>query len=151
MAKRFAFRLDRVLQLRVTEEQQAARQLAAAQRAVDAARITIDAGVQRLAHAVEQAAHATAEMHTAGMLRALLFTIDVAREQVQRDREALAAAEQALEREQAVFNEARAARMALDKLREQKLQDWTLEEGRNDQRASDDAARRVTAKTGDSA
>jgi flagellar export protein FliJ len=151
MAPRFSFRLERLLGLRLAEEQQCARLLANARSAADEARTTLEQSERRLTDAVAQTSSATLEVQTAGMLQALLFGLELARGQVERDREILEQLERELAERATAYDESRAARRALEMLREQRRATWTVEQDQAEQRASDEAARFVTTKTGESA
>lgn len=143
----FKFRLDRVLQLRLTAEQQCARALGESRVELERQQAAADASAQRLGEAIRQAAEATSERHTAGVLQALLLSIDASRAQSRMAAEAASLAARRHDEDRARFDEARAARRALEKLREQRQEAWTADEGRAEQQVIDDVARRVTGET----
>ncbi len=139
--KKFRFRLDRVLQLRETAEDEAARDLAAARAAADAAAQRAADAERALLHAVTQAADCSVGA-TAGLLAVLRLTLDGARERVRAAADAREAAERQATEALTRYHAARADRQALDKLKEQRRDAWTAEAGRAEQAAIDEVALR---------
>jgi flagellar export protein FliJ len=148
--KRFRFRLDRVLQLRETAEDEAARDLAAAQQAADIAAVQAMAAEKALVHAVAQAADCSIGA-TAGMLAVLRMTLDGARERVKQAAEHREAAEQAVEAARGRYHAARSDRQALDKLKAQRHSAWTADANRAEQAAIDEVALRGRNGQGETA
>ncbi len=147
--KRFSFRLDRVMQLRLAAERAQAAGVAEA-RSVEAERRRIaEAAEARVAEATEQVTMPRGAA-TAGTLANLRFALEQARV-----RAAAAAADHAesvalLEKEMAAFEEARPARRALELLKEERYRSWEQEMGRKEQQQMDEVALRI-ARLGDDA
>lgn len=146
--KRFNFRLDRVLQLRETAEESAARNVALAKQDAEIAALRAGAAERALLHAVAQAteyAHGT----TAGVLAAMRLSLDGAREQVKLAAETRTLAEQLVEQRLEIWRAARAERQALEKLKEQRKTAWTVDANRAEQADIDEVAQRSRFGQGD--
>jgi flagellar export protein FliJ len=147
--KRFHFSLERLLQLRLAQEQEQARALGEARRRAEASRRTADASARHVGEVVQQLAATPVDLRTAGTLSNLLLTLDAAKlaqaaaEDAQRDADAKVAVELS------AYDEARQARRALERLREERLANWQREVGRAEQRTVDDVALRMRAHGGD--
>jgi flagellar export protein FliJ len=140
--KNFSFRLERVLQLRVTAEQAQARRLGEARQVEAERRLLSEAGAARVAEAIAQMANTPPALRTAGSLSNLILAVEAARARAAAataaHREALAV----LESEITSFEEARQARRAIERLKEQRLEAWEREAGRAEQRVTDEIAMR---------
>jgi flagellar export protein FliJ len=138
--KRFAFRLERLLQLRELAEREQARQLATALRNEEVRREALRQSEARLAEARAQYTGTPRELSQAGTLRNLELTILALADQA---REATTTHEQSLERvelERHEFDQARMARRVIERLREQRREAWSGEFSRHEQGASDETA-----------
>ena len=117
--KNFSFRLERVLQLRLAAEQAQARRLGEARRVEAERRIFSEAGGRAGAEAIAQMAATPTDLRTAGTFSNLILTVEAARARAAAataaHREALAS----LESEITSFEEARQARRAIERLKEQ--------------------------------
>ena len=138
--KRFAFRLERLLQLREAAERAQARQLADALRQEEAHREAARESEIRLAEARAQFATTPRELSQAGTLRNLELAIDALADQA---RESSQTHEQSLERvasERHEFEQARMARRVIERLREHRRETWGDELTRYEQGESDENA-----------
>lgn len=138
--KRFAFRLERLLQLRESAEQERARELGVALRDEVERRASAMAGEERLADARAQMAATTQGRAQAGTLQNLDLAIGALA------RESLALAEQhersleRLEVERRQFEAARMAKRVLERLREQRHEAWNDSYNRWEQAQMDETA-----------
>jgi flagellar export protein FliJ len=138
--KRFAFRLERLLQLREAAERAQARQLAEALRAEAAHREAVRESEVHLAEARAQLATTPRELSQAGTLRNLELAIDALADQA---RMLSLTHEQSLERVEAErqgFEQARMARRVIERLREHRREAWGEELARYEQSESDENA-----------
>ena len=136
--KRFAFRLERLLQLREAAERAQARQLAGALRQEEADREAVRESEIRLAEARAQLVTTPRELSQAGTLRNLELAIDALADQA---REWSQTHEQSLERletERHEFERARMARRVIERLREHRRETWGDELTRHEQGESDE-------------
>lgn len=140
--KNFSFRLERVLQLRLLGEQAQARRLAEARQVEAERRLFSEAGAARVAEAIAQMGATPSDLRTAGTLSNLILTVEAARtraaEATAAHREALAT----LESEITSFEEARQARRAIERLKEQRLEVWHRDAERAEQGIMDEVASR---------
>lgn len=138
--KRFAFRLDRLLQLREAAEQERARELGTALRAEEAQRRAVRESEERLIEARTQFDTTPRELSQAGTLQNLELTIEslaaTLRQQAESHEECLAR----LEAERQQFEQARMARRVIERLREHRRIAWGGELSRYEQHASDEIA-----------
>ena len=139
--KRFHFRLDRVLQLRESAEADAAREVATAQLAAERATAQAGAAERALLHAVAQTA-ASAQGETVGVLNAMRLSLDAARERVTEASAVRVQAEAVVEQQLDRWRSARAERQALEKLRTQRKDAWTVDANRAEQADIDEVALR---------
>jgi flagellar export protein FliJ len=142
--KKFAFRLERVLQLRVTAEQEQARQLADARREEESCRGVLEASAERLRSAHEQMASIHAGHGVAGLLGNMSLPLEVLRARLDADAARHAAALQRLETARAAYDVARQERMAMERLRDQRRAAWEKDVARHEQAALDEVALRVS-------
>ena len=138
--KRFTFRLERLLQLRETEEQEQARQLGAARRAEEEARILAERGKARLEEARDQYGRISQAPAQAGLLRNLELSVEQLTHQYALLSEAHAKSEVKVEAERALFEEARMAKRVIERLKEQRREAWNQELARYEQGLSDETA-----------
>ncbi len=141
--KKFAFRLDRLLQLRISAEQEQARELANARRLEDERREASERSAARVDDVMQQLTALPAALCTAGTLSNVLLTLDLAKAGSAAAADAHREAIVQVESELASFDEARQARRALERLREQRQDAWTQEIGRVEQQVVDDVALRM--------
>lgn len=143
---RFTFRLQRVLELRETAEQQQAAILGEASMAEEARRQDSDRVARELESAHDQVGSATNGATTAaGMFRVLGLSIEAARLRALAADEALAAAEAKRLEELDRFAEARTARRAIEKLKERQAAEWAVDAARKEQQTMDEIALRRNA------
>jgi flagellar export protein FliJ len=138
----FSFRLERVLQLRIVAEQAQAKRLAEARRVEAEKRLLSEAGIARVAEAIQQLAATPSDLSTAGSLSNMILTVEAARTRAAaataEHREALAR----LDAEITSFEESRQARRAIERLREQRLEQWQRDTERTEQGVMDEVALR---------
>ena len=139
--KRFSFRLDSLLHLRSALERMQGAALGNADAAAGEQRVNAAASDSRLADVQQQATGSTTEAQPAGLWHAVGLSVDAARVQAELDAEALAEAERQRAIELERFAEARSARQVLERLREKKVADWTVEVGRAERQESDEIVR----------
>ena len=146
--KRFIFRLARVLQLRVAAEREQARQLALVIREEEVRRVAYQESAWRLEEAIAQLRGTPRELSTAGTLRNLELTVLA----LAAERDARGGAHQEalsrVEAERQRFDQARIARLAIERLRERRWEAWGEEAAREEQREHDEAAVRRTGAGG---
>ena len=140
--KRFAFRLERILQFRHSMEREEARRLGEAQRVQEVQRQLVAECAARVAGAQAQLAAAPPFCRTAGTLSNLTLLLEAARA-------AQAAAEVAhreavakVEAERVRYEAARQARRTVERLRERQHEDWQHDMTREDQQVIDEVALR---------
>ncbi len=146
--KRFAFRLERVLQLREAAERSQALALADALREEEARRARAREGEARLTEARAQFRCTPRELSQAGTLQNLELVIEA----LSSEQRTLAQHhEQSLERveaERQQFDQARRARRVLERLREQRRQAWGEARTRHEQAQSDELALQRSQRDG---
>jgi len=150
--KRFAFRLERVLELRQAAEKERARELAQALHEEETRRDAYRQGVARLGEARAQLHQAAGTASRAGTLRNLELSIHALAVQAE---ELSATHEQSLERleaERQHYERARRDRRVLERLRQQRRDTWNEEYQRWEQGLSDETAlQRIRREQGESA
>jgi flagellar export protein FliJ len=138
--KRFAFRLERLLQLREASEKERARELGQAQREEEQRRAAVLESEARLLEARAQCQTPPRELSQAGTLQ----NLELAMESLSADLLQLSDThEQSLERleaERHQFEQARMARRVIERLREHRRVAWGEELSRHEQRVSDETA-----------
>jgi flagellar export protein FliJ len=143
--KRFVFRLERLLELRIAAERAQAAELGLVRRAEEECRRLLLEAERRLEAAVAQLAGTPAELRTAGTMQNLEWTRDrVASEVDDADTKHRAAMEK-VEAARVRYDEARVARRAIERLREQRHEAWVLDTSRREQRDLDEIALRMKA------
>jgi flagellar export protein FliJ len=138
--KRFSFRLERVLQLRESAEQEKARQLGLALRDEEQARLSMEEGQAKLEAARTQLARITRAPAQAGMLRNLELSVEQLTHQETLLREAHARCVEKVDADRAQFEEARMAKRVIERLKEQRREAWIQELARYEQSLSDETA-----------
>ncbi|NNM31427.1 MAG: flagellar export protein FliJ [Gemmatimonadetes bacterium] len=145
----FRFRLEQLLGLRAAAEEETARKLADARRAVDEAQSSVDRIVGSEAELREQVGRAMWAAGTVGAVQ----NLDVVREQLARQRLAAEAELSRAEGEltEALENHRRAhqEREILDRLRTRRSAEWRVENGRREQAVLDESGRGRGAAAGD--
>ena len=136
--KPFSFRLQNLLHLREALEKVQGANLGDAERTEGALRVTAEQSGTRLAAAEDQAVAPADTPREAGLWHAVGLSIEAARASAEQAAEELrqAEAQRAVELER--FNEARAARRVLEKLRERREADHDVEAGREERREFED-------------
>jgi flagellar protein FliJ len=136
--KRFTFRLDRILDLREKTEKQRARLLRDALLDEDARRCSLEEAESRLDRCAEQIVDAAGSGVTAaGTLQNLGLTIKAAASEVDAADASHQTAEEAVRAEQEKFAEACKDRRVVERLREKRHEEWSVETSRLEQRAID--------------
>jgi flagellar FliJ protein len=132
--------LDRLLDLRSRAERERAEALGRAQRDENARRQALEQAQAHLGAAQRQAAGEPGRVAPAGALRNLGLTVDAAA----RERDTAAAsqteAERAVETERTRYVDAQRDRRVVERLREKRYEDWTLETERKEQQEMDGLA-----------
>jgi flagellar export protein FliJ len=141
--KPFSFRLERVLQLRLAAEQSQAGRVADARRDEAERRLQAEATAALVAEAIEQMSATPSGLCTAGTLGNLMLVLEGARARAASAAGAHRDAVARLEIEQLSFEQARQARRAIEKLREQRYAEWQSDAVRAEQRLTDEVALRV--------
>ena len=141
--KRFAFRMDRLLHVRSSAEQQQARRLGEALRAEESERRELETAEATRERAKEQSRHLMPNVRRAGVLVGLEHTVDVLESRADAAQAALndAAAEVEVARER--YRYARQERRTLERLREQQFERWAVESARQEQMEIDEVAARI--------
>jgi len=138
--KRFAFRLERLLQLRERAERTQAAELGAAMRAEETQRQSLELAEEALERAAGQGAHAANEPLTAGTLQSMEIAKQAMATRVEAEAEALTAATEKRGVEQAVWQDKRRDRRAVEKLKEKRLETWREDVSRDEQKTIDGLA-----------
>ena len=138
--KRFAFRLERLLQLRERAERTQAAELGAAMREEEAQRRSLEQAEAALERATELGANAVQQPLTAGTLQGMEFAKQAMAGRVAAEAEALTAASEKREVEQTTWQERRRDRRTVEKLKEKRLDDWREGMSRDEQKTIDDLA-----------
>ena len=138
--KKFSFRLDRLLDLRSLKEREQAAVLGRALQDETASREALENAQERLGEAREQAAPGPGRVSAAGTLHNLGLTVAAAA--TQRDEAAVSQgdAERTLEAERDRYEATQRDRRVVERLRENRLEDWTREAGRKEQQETDGVA-----------
>jgi len=140
--KRFAFRLERLRELRERAERDRAAELGAAMREEQDHREQLARARAALERVGEQAANAAdGGATTAGMLRNVGLVRDVAGDHVDLVSRSLEAASARVDEERERWGEARRDLRVLEKLKERRLGDWRAESSRAEQKETDEVAR----------
>lgn len=142
----FRFRLDRLMAWREFEERQQARALHEASRIEDEQRRRLEASNAHLESVQNQVNQSGAI--AAGMWRNYGLMTSAARERATVDEQARARAAAERTAEEAKFEAARAARRAIERLRELRHEEWRQHDARADQKDVDEVARRMTQNRG---
>ncbi len=145
--KRFVFRLDRLLHLRTTAERERGRALVEAMREEEAQRQAWRESAERLAQATAQLGRIQRDLSTAGNLRNLELSVNACTAVVRESETAHLAAMTNVEAEIRSFEEARMARRAIERLREQRRLTWGESVSRHEQQETDETALRMTRLT----
>ena len=138
--KRFAFRLERLLQLRESSERERARELGAALRDEADRRAEALAGEGRLADARAQRASTSGGLAQAGTLQNLDLAIGALARTSQALSDQHERSLEKVEHEHRQFEQARMAKRVLERLREQRHDAWLEAYKRWEQEQSDEAA-----------
>lgn len=138
--KRFTFRLERLLQLRESAEQERARILGVALRDEEQAKVSADEGQARLEEARDQYGRIARAPAAAGLLRNLELTVEQLTHQSALLNEAHAKSVERVDVERAQFEEARMAKRVIERLKEQRREAWIQELARYEQSLSDETA-----------
>ena len=138
--KRFAFRLERLLQLREATELERARQLGEARREEELRREAVMASEARLIEARAQCETAPRGLSQAGTRRNRELAMDALATSYQQLSETHEQSLERLEAERHHFEQARMARRVIERLREHRRVAWGLEHSRYEQRVSDETA-----------
>ncbi len=146
--KRFQFRLERVLQLRLAAERERARALGEAQMREGEARALMETCDGALRLAVAQLAGEPAGFDTAGARACLRLAVEAARQRAEEAARAHRDTVARLEQELAQYEAARQARRALEKLREKRHDQWEEELLRHEQETLDEVALRMRGAGG---
>jgi flagellar FliJ protein len=142
--KGFVFRLDRLLRLRSSAEREQARSLGEALREEHVRREDLRQAEHELDRRGQTAGEAAAGGVPAGTLRNLNLTVRAAASDLERAEHGLARAEEASRDEQERYREARRDRRVLERLREQRADDWNRAASRAEQREIDEIRPRGT-------
>ena len=135
--KRFAFRLDRILDLREKTEKERARLLRDAMLDEDARRQSLEEAEARLDRCAGQIADTGSAVTTAGAMQNLGLTITAAAGEVDAAETSHQTAEEVVRAEQEMFSEARKDRRVVERLRERRHEEWSVETSRLEQRTLD--------------
>lgn len=138
----FSFRLDKVLDLRATEEREEARALGEAHRVADAEREVLEESATHRDAARDQVAKTRARDVRAGTLRNLAMAVDAADEQAVAAQSAHDSAVARVEEQRERLAAARGERCAIERLRSRRLAAWLGEMRKVEQRGHDEVAAR---------
>jgi flagellar export protein FliJ len=147
--KRFAFRLERLLQLREAAEKERARQLGEALKDEEQRREALRESQERLADAQDQLSSTPREMSQAGTLRNLELTVDALAGQARSLEDTHEQSVERVEEERVRFEQARVARRVIERLREHRREAWEVEVNRHEQGVNDEAGQRAHGSRGD--
>ena len=134
---RFRFRLDRVLQLRARAEREQARALGDALREEAKRAEQVRDAESSLERSAEQIAEAGRTELPAGVLANLGFARHVAQVKCDVAKEDLDEAGRKVEEERGQFDEKRRDRRTIERLREQRHDEWQLDQSRQEQKETD--------------
>ncbi len=140
--KQFTFRLERLLQLREAAEKDRARQLGDALRDEETRRQELIAGQERLAEAQTQYSERPREMSQAGMLRNLDLTLEALANQARTLEADHLKSLDRVNQERTLYEQARMAKRAIQRLREHRKEAWGVEVNRHEQSINDEAGQR---------
>lgn len=140
--KRFTFRLDRVLELREAAERMQAGALGRAAQDADERRRDSEASASKLEAVQDQVGSNLDGPTAAGLRTALGLTMQAAQARLDEDAAALQEAEDQHAAEMEKFTEARMARRAIERLKEQRAADWAEQANRAEQNDIDEIAQR---------
>jgi flagellar FliJ protein len=140
--KIFTFRLDRVLDLRANREREQAATLGRAMRDEEQRQDELARASERLSRWSEQASGTTGRVAPAGTLRNLGLTVDAASRDLDSAEASRDAARESVAEERERYGEARRDRRVVERLREQRLEAWNVEQTREERRDMDDIAGR---------
>lgn len=135
--KRFAFRLDRLLNLRRQVETERARALAEARHCEEVARQTSEEASARLERCQEQMPGSTAEVSPAGTLRNLGLAVQTAAVEATAADDNHRSAEDQVHVVQEAFGTARQERLIVEKLRDRSHEDWATDARREERKEHD--------------
>lgn len=147
--KQFTFRLERLLQLREAAEKDRARQLGDALREEEVRRLQLIAGQERLAEAQTQHSERPREMTQAGMLRNLDLTLEVLANQARTLEADHLKSLDRVNQERTLYEQARMAKRAIQRLREHRKEAWGVEVNRHEQSINDEAGQRSWGQEGE--
>lgn len=140
--KRFRFPLERVLQLRAREEDEAGQALLVARRLETEAWATAREAARDLAHAAERLAASGGDGSAAGEWRTRALAVQAARRLADQAETAAQDATRAADARRVTYDAARQARHAIDKLKESRHDAWRREVDRQEQDVLDEVALR---------
>jgi flagellar export protein FliJ len=138
--KRFAFRLERLLQIREASEKERARELGQALREEERRRAAVLESEARLIEAREQFQTTPRELSQAGTLQNLELAMESLSANVRQLTETHEQSLERLEAERQQFEQARMARRVIERLREHRKLAWGEELSRYEQSVSDETA-----------
>lgn len=144
----FKFRLQRVLDLRLREEQEKAVDLAAARSEEQRVRETCESLEAAREKSVRSVAASAAAGPTVGQLQNLRLVIDRLNEQLDDAHQQAHHAEQTVQQRMQDLTAAFRDRRVLDKLRERRLKDWQAAEEHHDRTTMDAIALNRFVRTG---
>ena len=140
--KRFAFRLERLRELRVRAERDRAAALGAAMREEQEHRDALADAREALERTGDQAADAAGGgALAAGMLNNFGLARGAAEQRVDSVSRSLEAASARVDEERERWGEARRDLRVLEKLKEKRFDDWRVESSRAEQKETDEVAR----------
>ncbi len=138
--KRFVFRLERLLQIRQTAEEECARALGLALQDEETCRLTALEGQARFEDAQGQVLASRSGPSPAGSIRNLELTVEQLGNEVATLEEAHRKSVERVDRAREQFEEARMAKRVIERLREERYEAWTQELVRYEQALSDETA-----------
>lgn len=146
--KGFHFRLDRILDLRAKTEKDRARHLRDAMLDERTRRRSLEEAAARLDRCAEQIMGAGSTVTTAGTMQNLGLTMKAAAGQVEVADASHQTAEETVRAEQEMFTEARKDRRVVERLREKRHGEWSVESSKFEQRQLDEIAHHRRAAGG---
>ena len=139
--KRFAFRLERLRELRERAEREQASVLGAAMRAEQERRDALERAQRDYETSTEQVVRVgSGQTLPAGSLRNLDLTRDAASVRIEAAEESLRAAAEQVEAEQTIYGEKRRDRKVVEMLKEKRLEAWKEDVSRAEQKDIDHVA-----------
>ncbi len=139
---RFVFRLERLLQLRSKAERERAQALGRAMRHEEDQRQAVEEAARRLDRCGEQIADVLGGVAPAGALTNLGLAVEAAARQVDSAVDSHREAVDQTDEERERFGQARMERRVVERLKEKRQADWSLETSRREQKEMDSVARR---------